>query len=330
MHPLTRFFKHLEKIDFRVVAARGHLNERDLTEWYPDWYYELMENDEVRNRPYRDTIREVVSGKVVLDMGTGRKALWAVCCARAGAKRVYAIEANERAYRLSLRFLRSQGIDNVSLIHGFSDKVSLPERCEVLVHEIVGCIGSSEGMVACVEDAKQRLLTPDHLLIPQRCTTYLLLVEDPQLRWAERGFNYAMNGLRGVDSFSFFRYYGFPRSAVLSQPHVFEDIVFGQNPPLHTEARFVVRIERDGLLRGVCFFIRLNVSETRMIDTWNSKTSWSIPYIRFKTATPVRIGDLVEVATLSDLSGHPSYSVTLNRQESDSLREIGHYAWTGD
>src|SRR5262249_46487495 len=158
-----------ERIEFQVVPARGHLDERELTEWYPDWYYEYMETDEVRNRPYRDTIREKVAGKVVLDVGTGRKAMWAACCAREGAKRVYEIEANKRAYQSSQRFLRSQGIDNVVLIHGFSDQVNLPERCDVLVHEIVGCIGSSEGMVGFVKDARQRLLTPAATLIPERC-----------------------------------------------------------------------------------------------------------------------------------------------------------------
>jgi hypothetical protein len=185
-------------------------------------------------------------------------------------------------------------------------------------------------MVTFVEDAKRRLLKPEHVLIPQRCTTYLLLVEDPRLRGMERAFSYAMNGLRGVDSFSFFRYYGFPHSAALSQPHVFEDIVFCRDPRLHDEGRFLVRVERDGLLRGVCFFMRLHVNETRIIDTWNDKTSWSTPYIRFKTATPVRAGDLVEVATRSDLSGHPSYSVTLTHQAGGVPKEIGHYAWTGD
>jgi protein arginine N-methyltransferase 1 len=330
MHPLTSFFRYLEKIDFRIAPARDHLDERQLTEWYPDWYYEFMETDEVRNRPYRETIRETVAGKVVLDVGTGRKAIWAACCARAGAKSVYAIEANERAYRSSRRFLRSRGIHNVHLIHGFSDKITLPERCEVLVHEIVGCIGSSEGMVAFVEDARRRLLTAEPVLIPRRCTTYLLLVEDPQLHWTERAFTYAMNGLRGVDSFSFFRYYHFPPSAVLSRPHVFEDVMFCQDAKLHTEKRFVVRVVRDGLLRGVCFCMRLHVSETRVVDTWNSKTSWSNPYIRFKTATPVRAGDRVEVATRSDLSGHPSYSVTLTHQAGGTPAEIGRYAWAGD
>jgi hypothetical protein len=150
------------------------------------------------------------------------------------------------------------------------------------------------------------------------------------LHWAERAFSYAMNGLRGVDSFSFFRYYHFPPSAVLSRPHAFEDIVFRHDAQLHTENRFAVRVERDGLLRGVCFFMRLHVSQARIIDTWNSKTSWSTPYIRFETGTSVRAGDLVEVSTQSDLSGHPSYSIALTHQGGGAPQEIGRYAWTGD
>src|SRR6516165_5630362 len=140
MHPLTRFLNYLKRKDISLALAREHLTDRDLTEWYPDWMYEIMETDEVRNQAYEDVIREMVSGKVVLEVGTGRKALWAVCCARAGAKRVYAVEANERAYRASLRFLRSQKIDNVHLVCGFSDQVRLPEPCEVLVHSLVGDI----------------------------------------------------------------------------------------------------------------------------------------------------------------------------------------------
>jgi len=76
--------------------------------------------------------------------------------------------------------------------------------------------------------------------------------------------------------------------------------------------------------------LRLHVSGTRIIDTWNSKTSWSTPYIRLETGTSVRAGDLVEVATRSDLAGHPSYSVTLSHQGGGWPREIGHYSWTGD
>jgi protein arginine N-methyltransferase 1 len=330
MQPLTRFFNYLKRKKFALALTRKHLSDRDLTAWYPDWMYELMETDEVRNRAYRDVIRETVSGKVVLEVGTGRKAMWAVCCARAGAKRVYAIEANKRAYEAALRFLRSQRIDNVHLVCGFSDQVQLPERCEVLVHSLAGDIGSSEGMIGFIEDAKRRLLTPDAIHIPHRCTTHVVLAEDPKLRLVERILSYGMRGLRSFEGLSFVWFFGFPHDAALSEPQVFEDLVFREAPQLCTNTRLVMEITRDGELRGVCFFIRLCVSETRVVDSWASQTAWSTPYIRLKAPTPARKGDLVELSIESDLSGNPSYSLRLVHKMDGSAREIGQYAWSGD
>jgi hypothetical protein len=330
MHPLTIILDYLKRKGVALALEREHLSNRDLTEWYPDWMYEVMENDEVRNRAYQDAIREAVSGKVVLEVGAGRKALWAVCCARAGAKRVYAIEANERACRAALRYLRAKRIGNVHLICGFSNQARLPERCEVLVHSLVGDIGSSEGMIRSIEDAKRRLLTADAVHIPQRCTTYALLAEDPKLRSAEWLLSWAMRGLRPFDSLSFVWFFGFPHSAALSEPYVFEDFVFREPPQLHTDTRLVMEIKRDGELRGVCFFIRLSADETRVVDSWASHTTWCNPYVRLAAPAPVRKGDFVEMRIRSDLSGEPSYAIQLVHRADGAAKEIGQYAWSGD
>jgi hypothetical protein len=292
--------------------------------------YEIMETDEVRNEAYQDVIRQTVSGKVVLEVGTGRKALWAVCCARAGAKRVYAIEANKRAYQAALEFLRFKRIDNVYLVCGFSDQVQLPECCEVLLHSLVGDIGSSEGMIRFIEDAKRRLLTSDAIHIPQRCTTYVMLAEDPKLRRVEWVLSYLMRGLRPFEGLSFVWFFGFPHSAALSEPHVFEDFVFPEAPQLCTNTRLFMQSKRDGELRGVCFFIRLYVGETRVVDSWASHTTWCNPYVRLKRPTPIRKGDFVEMNIQSDLSGNPSYSIRLMHHGYGTVKEIGQYAWSGD
>jgi hypothetical protein len=330
MHPFTRFLNYLKEKDFSMALARDHVNARDLTEWYTDWIYEAMEMDEIRNRPYREAIREAVAGKVVLELGTGRRALWAVYCARAGARQVYAIEANRRAYLSSLRFLRAKRIENVHLIHGFSDKVHLPERCDVLVHDLVGDIGSSEGMIPFIEDAKRRFLTPEAVHIPRRCTTHLFLAEDPKLRPSEWAFSYGMRGLRPYDELTFVRFFGFRRSAALSEPHVFEDFDFRQTPELRVSKRLAVEALRDGLMRGVCFFIQLNFGGTRVIDTWASNTSWATPYVRLQAPVPVRKGEVVELDIQSDLSGNPSYSLRLTHRENGTAKEVGRYAWSGD
>lgn len=330
MHPLTRFFNFLKHKDFSMALVREHIADRDLTNWYPEWMYELMETDEVRNLCYKDAIQDLVAGKVVLELGTGGKALWAIRCARAGAKRVYAIEANQRAYQSSLEYLNAERIDNVHVIRGFSDKVELPERCEVLVHDLVGDIGSSEGMVQFVEDAKQRLLVPDAIHIPERCATYAVLAEEPRLGPAEWALSYFIRECRAYSGLSFVRFFGFPPRAALSAPQVFEDIVFRDSPPLQNQRRLLLTAERDGTLRGVLLFIRLHFGAGRVVDTWASQTTWATPFIRMKAAFPVKAGDVIEMATQSDLSGNPTYSIRLAQVVNGSMRDIGEYAWTGD
>jgi hypothetical protein len=86
MHPLTRFFKYLKRKKFAVALAREHLSDRDLTEWYPDWMYEFMESDEVRNQAYQDVIRATVSGKVVLEVVGPQSPVGRVLCQGRGKK----------------------------------------------------------------------------------------------------------------------------------------------------------------------------------------------------------------------------------------------------
>jgi predicted nicotinamide N-methyase len=330
MHPLTRLFNHLKRTDFSMALAREHLSEREQVEWYPDWMYELMETDEIRNRHYSDAIREIVPGKVVLELGTGRKALWAMCCATAGAKKVYAVEANERAYQESLKYLRAKKIENVELILGFSNKINLPEQCEVLVHDLIGDIGSSEGMIPFLEDAKRRLLTPDAIHIPQRVRSYVVLVEDPRFTAAETAFSYALRGFRRLDEFPFVRVFGFPSRSTLSEPQVFEDFAFRQEQQLRRTVRLVAEIKRGGMLHGVFFFLRLSFTDAAVLDTWISQTTWATPYVRFKTPAVVKRGDQVELTIESDLSGNPSYSLQLMHRVNGSAKMIGEYAWAGD
>lgn len=329
MHPLTKLFNYFQRTGFILAVVRPHLSDRDTTQWYPDWIYGVMETDEVRNQAYRAAIRDAVSNKVVLEMGTGRKALWATICAKSGARKVYAIEANPKSYGSSLKYLKDNGVRNVELIYGFSDRVEVPERCEVLVHDLIGSIGSSEGMVPFIEDVKRRMLTPDAVHIPKRCTTYAVLTEDPRLRLREAIFSYCARGFKRFNSLSFVRFFGFPASAVLSEPKIFEDIAFDAAPELQNDRQLRFEILRDGQLRGVCFFIRLHLDDTNRVDTWEHRTNWFIPYVRLKAATSVKKGDLVEVSVRADISGNPTYSLRLTHTTGTSTREIGSHSWSG-
>lgn len=330
MHPLTIFFNWLKQIDCSLALAREHIDDRALTHWYPEWMYELMETDEVRTAAYRGAISAAVAGKTVLELGVGRKALLALTCARAGARRVYGIEANRAAFAGSLAAVAAAGARNVHLFHGFSDEVELPKRCQVLVHDLVGDIGSSEGMAPFIADARARFLTAGAVHIPCRCMTLARLCEDPRLNAAEWALSWALRGGGSYDRLSFVQFFGFPADAALSEPAVFEDIDLGSATPgaAHRELEFGMR--RDGTLRGVCLSIRLFLDRNHVIDTWESQTSWSTPFIRLPADVPVRAGDRISMTVESNLSASPSYGVVLFRDAGGTVTEIGRYAWTGD
>src|SRR5262245_38155636 len=71
--------------------------------------YWTMSHEHTRNREFMRGIRKYAPGKVVLDIGTGEDAIWAISAAVAGAKKVYAIEALRLSYERSLATIRARG-----------------------------------------------------------------------------------------------------------------------------------------------------------------------------------------------------------------------------
>ena len=68
-------------------------------------------------------------GPVVLDLGTGPFALLATIAARAGARRVYALERTPQVAREATQFVRRAQLEEViSVIEGNSLEVTLPEK----------------------------------------------------------------------------------------------------------------------------------------------------------------------------------------------------------
>ena len=116
-------------------------------------------DDTTRTEAYRKAIQEVAHGKVVLDIGTGALALLAIFAAEAGASRVYAIEANAQACAKARQTVEERGLSHVvHVVEGLSTSVVLPERVDVITHEILGEIASIEGAPFVIRDAQQRYL----------------------------------------------------------------------------------------------------------------------------------------------------------------------------
>ena len=125
-----------------------------------------MLEDRVRTSAFLAALDEVVGGDdLVVDIGTGTGVL-AVGAARAGARHVYAVEATPLA-QYARDVVRANGFaDRVTIVEGWSTRVSLPERADVAVAEILGSDALEERILPVLLDARKRLLAQDARLIP--------------------------------------------------------------------------------------------------------------------------------------------------------------------
>ena len=118
----------------------------------------LMLNDQRRTQSYLNAIQAVViPGQVVVDLGTGTGVL-AVAAARAGAKKVYAIEATSIGEYAQKVFEANGYSDVISLINGWSTQIELPEKADVLISEIIGNDPFGERALEATLDARTRFL----------------------------------------------------------------------------------------------------------------------------------------------------------------------------
>lgn len=138
-----------------------------------------MLNDRVRTRAFLDAISDAVQpGDVVIDLGSGTGIL-AIHAARAGAARVFAIEASSIADVTAQSVRTNHVSDRITIVRGWSKAVELPEKADVLVSELIGNDPFDEDFIAVISDARDRFLKPGGKILPSRLTAFAQPFEIP-------------------------------------------------------------------------------------------------------------------------------------------------------
>jgi SAM-dependent methyltransferase len=118
--------------------------------------YQSLKEDVVRMEAYTAAIERACPGKRVLDIGTGPEALLAIVAARAGATAVIAVEVSDAAAAAAREAVRVAGLEGmITVLAGYSTELDLP-AVDVVIHEIVGDLGSEEGIAAVLRDLQDR------------------------------------------------------------------------------------------------------------------------------------------------------------------------------
>ena len=129
------------------MDSTNNIDPRAICDRYTDDIYAKMRDDGERTSAYARAIAAAAPGKVCLDVGTGALALLALLAAKAGAKHVYAVEANAEAAEAARATVAAAGFaDKITILDGYSTDVRLPEPVDLLLHEIFGEVVGAEGV----------------------------------------------------------------------------------------------------------------------------------------------------------------------------------------
>jgi protein arginine N-methyltransferase 1 len=212
--------------------------------------------DTARFASYANAIeRAVRPGDVVVDLGCG-PGIFALLACRAGAKRVYAIDAGE-----VIDFARQLAVangfaDRIEFLHGDSRQMQLPERANVLVSDVRGALPFFSDAIPSIEDARERFLVEGGVLIPQRDTIYAAIVETPEFYkrltspWKDAGRGIELTAALPLVLNSVYKVRS-SKEQLLTEPQLWCSLDYRMHLNPRAGARLKFRATRSGIAHGV-------------------------------------------------------------------------------
>lgn len=135
--------------------------------------------DTKRLKAYEAAIKKVVKkGDIVVDLGAGL-GIFSFMAVQAGASKVYAIEAMNIIEKAKLVAAENNFSDKIEFIQDSSLNVTLPQKADVIISEILGEFGLDENILHFTKDA-YRFLKPRPTLIPFKLELFMVPFESQE------------------------------------------------------------------------------------------------------------------------------------------------------
>lgn len=265
-----------------------------------------MVADEPRTTAFARAIAEVVKpGDVVIDVGAGTGVL-SLLAAKAGARRVIAVERSGMAAHARQLIEHNGMSDIIEVFEGDAHQLVLDEEADVIVSEWLGHMAYVENMFDVVMAVRDAWLKPGGVMIPATVDLMLAPVDAADLH-DDFGAGFWQRDIHGIDFSCFTKVeldMGYAKKLELPA-----ELVIGPGERMHTletvsakpgdewsEGSIVLTIKRGGMLSGFVGWFSTQLSPNVVLDTSPHKvcTHWEQTFFPFHPIE-VKTGEEVPV-----------------------------------
>lgn len=267
--------------------------------------HQLYLSDQRRIEAYDHAIHSVVQpGSSILDLGSGTGIMGFLAC-RAGAALVYSVDDSGMIEVARQAAADNAFVDRIRFINGFSTRIELPERVDVVVADQIGNFGVSARIVEYFADARARFLKPEGVAIPRRLDLWLCPLESTEFFWQVEFWNSRPAGLdlSGVRLLAANTSYqvDIPVSSLLAEPVLLVSIDLNHATTATIQGEASATVARAGILHGMGGWFEVELAPG--IHMTNSPiSSQRIKrrqiYFPIDSPIPVKEGDRVKVKML--------------------------------
>ena len=279
------------------------------TEMYSLREFGEMIADKERFRAYAQAIAESVRpGDVVAEIGSGPGVFSLLAC-RAGARRVFAIEADDSIEMARQLAVANGFADRIEFLQGDSRKLQLPERANIIVADIRGTVPLFSSAVESLNDARERLLAPGGRLIPRRDTLMAALVEAPEFYSRLTSPWRAADGLNlgEAKSHVLHQHHGgvFKEAELLSSSETWGVLDYAAGAPRGVACPIAFRTKRSGTAHGICLWFEATLTENIRYSSGpgGGSTIYGQLFLPWPEPVPLAEGATVTVQVRADCIG---------------------------
>lgn len=278
---------------------------KSISEWSSEGFHQIMLDDALRVDVYKKAIKETIQcGDVVLDLGTGTGIL-ARFALEAGAKKVYGIEVSNIGKQAE-KSLAKDFPGKFTLIAGVSFGVTLPQKVDVIISEIIGNFGDNENIGEILNDASMRFLKQGGTMLPMDLRTFVcpVFLEDINNDIAVQHFSLYPCCTKKHLADPFQSYYDalIPCSCELAEAQEVAAFHFDGVDEVSYKKDIEFTVTKNGLFTGLKGYFKAQLSSKVELDISgetigeNASSSWQHAYFPIDPSFEVNVGDKIRMS----------------------------------